>query len=63
MAVVVENFNMADEAGENTNNSNEYVKPESSEADNSENYCKRVLTIKKEPAKCGMYTYNDGSRY
>ena len=54
------------------NNSNEYVKPEdakmTSEAENEdsaegeEEYCKRVLTIKKRPAKCGVYTYNDGSR-
>eukprot|EP00093_Oithona_nana_P015136 15136.XXX_1087108_1086333_1 [CDS] Oithona nana genome sequencing. len=26
-------------------------------------YCKKVLTLKKSPAKCGMYTFNDGSRY
>jgi hypothetical protein len=47
---------------------NEYVKSENDSTGNDiesddRDYCKKVLTMKKLPAKCGMYTHNDGSRY
>lgn len=56
-------------AVENVDSGNGYVKPAAEEeveeggGGEEQQYFKRVLTIKQQPAKCGFYTHNDGSRY